>query len=107
MAIDGRDINFDTKFSNHPKTGVSNSNPPKGRISYQKCSVGCPLKEKWFWGLQFLEEGSQGPNMLSNMTVFLHFYGFINNIFVKTAKKFQHFNKTRHNLDSSRGTRAA
>ena len=58
--------------------GVSNSNPLTGRISYQKCSAGRTLKEKWLCGRQFLEEGSQGP-------LFIHFYGFVNYIFAKTA----------------------
>jgi hypothetical protein len=49
-----------------------------GRISYQKCSAGCTLKEKWLCGPQFLEEGSQGP-------LLIHFYGFVNYIFAKTA----------------------
>jgi len=44
--------------------GVSNSNPLTGHISYQKCSVGRTLKEKWLYGPHFLEEGSQGPHML-------------------------------------------
>ncbi len=37
--------------------GVSNSNPFKDPIKYQKCSE-CPtLKQKWPCGPQFLEEG--------------------------------------------------
>jgi hypothetical protein len=68
---------------------------------------GLNIEGKMVLGAAILKEGSQGPNMLSNMTIFLHFNGFINNIFSKTVKKFQHFNKTRHNLDFLRGTRAA
>jgi len=47
--------------------------------------------EKWFCGLQFLEEGSQGPNM----ALLLHFYGFVNNIFGKNSLIF---NKIPHTL---------
>jgi len=49
---------------------VSNSNPHKGHISFQKCSTYHTLNEKWFCGPQFLEEGSPGPHMLHKMTFF-------------------------------------
>lgn len=41
------------------------------------------------------------------MTIFEHFYGFINNIFPKTVLKFQHFSKNPHKIQVLRGTRAA
>jgi len=77
------------KDCGHLRSGVSNSNPLTGRISYQRCSEGhtLTLREKSLCGLQFLKEGSQGPNK----TLFLHLYGFINNIFGKNSMKISSF----------------
>jgi len=47
------------------------------------------------WGPQFLEEGSQGPNMI----LFLHLYGFISNIFGKKAWKYLLLNKNPYILE--------
>jgi hypothetical protein len=42
------------------------------------------IEGKMLCGPHFLEEGSQGPHMLYNMTKFILF-GFINYIFANTA----------------------
>jgi len=61
-------------YALYSRTGVSNSNPLTGRISYQKCSAGHTLKEKWLCRPQFLEEALKGHYLfifISFLTTFL------------------------------------